>query len=125
MSRAAFDIEGLGAKQAEFLYDMCWIAEPADIFTLRARDAEDRRLVRDPQEVTARYEGDPERRAALLSELAEMLRTAGVPVDDTDPAHVAAAIRHLAETPLAKIKGWGRNQPRTSSTPSTPAARSS
>ena len=107
VSRAAFDIEGLGAKQAEFLYDMCWIAEPADIFTLRARDAEDRRLVRDPQEVTARYEGDPERRAALLSELAEMLRTAGVPVDDTDPVHVAAAIRHLAETPLAKIKGWG------------------
>ncbi|MBY5974497.1 NAD-dependent DNA ligase LigA [Ferrimonas balearica] len=107
VSRAAFDIEGLGAKQAEFLYDMCWIAEPADIFTLRVRDAEDRRLVRDPQEVTARYEGDPERRAALLSELAEMLRTAGVPVDDTDPAHVGAAIRHLAETPLAKIKGWG------------------
>ena len=107
VSRAAFDIEGLGAKQAEFLYDMCWIAEPADIFTLRVRDAEDRRLVRDPQEVTARYEGDPERRAALLSELAEMLRTAGVPVDDTDPVHVGAAIRHLAETPLAKIKGWG------------------
>ncbi|MGI3164961.1 NAD-dependent DNA ligase LigA [Pseudooceanicola sp. 200-1SW] len=107
VSRAAFDIEGLGAKQAEFLYDMCWIAEPADIFTLRARDGAGARLVRQPEEVTTRYKEDPERRAALLAELAEVLRTAGVPVDDSDPAQVAAAIRHLAETPLAKVKGWG------------------
>ena len=107
VSRAAFDIEGLGAKQAEFLYDMCWIAEPADIFTLRARDGAGARLVRQPEEVTTRYKEDPERRAALLAELAEVLRTAGVPVDDSNPAQVAAAIRHLAETPLAKVKGWG------------------
>ncbi|HSF63668.1 MAG TPA: NAD-dependent DNA ligase LigA, partial [Paracoccaceae bacterium] len=41
VSRNAFDIEGLGAKQVEMFFadDLLPVREPADIFTLAARDA--------------------------------------------------------------------------------------
>jgi DNA ligase (NAD+) len=40
VSRRAVDIEGLGDKQIELFYERGWVTEPADIFTLEARNKE-------------------------------------------------------------------------------------
>ncbi|HXS28539.1 MAG TPA: NAD-dependent DNA ligase LigA [Steroidobacteraceae bacterium] len=39
VSRRAFDIEGLGEKQITMFYEQGWVREPAEVFTLAARNA--------------------------------------------------------------------------------------
>jgi len=39
VSRGAFDIEGLGVKQVEQLFERGWVREPANIFTLAEKNA--------------------------------------------------------------------------------------
>jgi DNA ligase (NAD+) len=98
VSRNAFDIEGLGEKQIELFYDEGRIMQPADIFTLAARDARmpaDNRL--------AEKKGFGEKSVENLFKAIEARRK--IPLDRFI---YALGIRHVGETTardLAKALG--------------------
>ena len=86
VSRAAFDIEGLGAKQVEQFYLDGWIKEPADIFTLH-----DRYGPGQPRQLRNR-EGWGEKSAANLFAAIEQARTIAL-----ERVLFALGIRHVGE----------------------------
>ena len=88
VSRSAFDIEGLGAKQVEMFYHdpHLPIREPADIFTLQARDAAN------PAKLSDR-DGWGDRSAANLFQAIDERRTI-----ELNRVIFALGIRHVGET---------------------------
>lgn len=93
VSRAAFDIEGLGAKQVEMFYhdDVLPIREPADIFTLRDRDAKAVSKLRN-------RDGWGEKSAGNLFDAIEEKRT--IPLNRVI---FALGIRHVGESAAALL----------------------
>ncbi len=88
VSRRAFDIEGLGEKQIEFFHEKGLIREPADIFTLQARDEAPGNLQR-----IRNYEGFGEVSAANLFASIEARRVVAL-----ERFIFALGIRHTGET---------------------------
>ncbi|MFH5773635.1 NAD-dependent DNA ligase LigA [Paracoccus sp. NGMCC 1.201697] len=99
VSRAAFDIEGLGAKQVELFHRLNWIAEPADIFTLAERDAAGRKMLSGSAGVVLR-DADAEEDRELLVSL-------GIDPLEIETKGLAWGFEKLSATPLAQVKGWG------------------
>ena len=93
-SRRAFDIEGLGEKQIELFFEKEWIKEPADIFTLEARN----RKIK-----LEEVEGYGETSVRNLFAAIEQRREIAL-----DRFIFALGIRHVGETTaLALARGYG------------------
>ena len=95
VSRRAFDIEGLGEKQINLFYENRWIAEPADIFTLEARN--------DPAIKLEEYEGFGATSVRKLFEAIRARRTISL-----ERFIFSLGIRHVGETTARSLaRGYG------------------
>ncbi len=93
-SRRAFDIDGLGEKQIELFFEKEWIKEPADIFTLAARN---KKIKLEGEE------GYGETSVRNLFDAIEQRREISL-----DRFIYALGIRHVGETTaLALARGYG------------------
>jgi len=86
VSRNAFDIEGLGSKQVALFYDEGRIMQPADIFTLEARNARSEKKLEDQKGFGAKS-------VENLFRAIDQRRTIGL-----DRFVYALGIRHIGET---------------------------
>jgi DNA ligase (NAD+) len=94
VSRRAFDIDGFGEKQIEFFFEQGWVKEPADIFTLPARNARIK---------LEEYEGYGETSVRNLFAAIAARREISL-----DRFIYALGIRHVGETTaLALARGYG------------------
>jgi DNA ligase (NAD+) len=93
-SRRAFDIDGLGEKQIEFFFEQEWVREPADIFTLPARNGRIK---------LESFEGYGETSVRNLFAAIEERRTIAL-----ERFIYALGMRHVGETTaLALARGYG------------------
>ena len=93
-SRRAFDIDGLGEKQIEFFFENGWVKEPADIFTLEARN---------PKLKLEEIEGYGQTSVANLFEAIRRRRRIAL-----ERFIFALGMRHVGETTaLALARGYG------------------
>src|ERR1700751_3869336 len=93
-SRRAFDIDGLGEKQIEFFFEREWVKEPADIFTLPARN---------PRLKLEQIEGYGETSVRNLFAAIENRRQIAL-----ERFIFALGMRHVGETTaLALARGYG------------------
>jgi DNA ligase (NAD+) len=94
VSRRAFDIDGLGDKQIDLFFERGWVKEPADIFTLEARNAK----IKLEEE-----EGFGETSVRNLFGAIEARREIGL-----DRFIYALGMRHVGDTTgLALARGYG------------------
>jgi DNA ligase (NAD+) len=94
VSRRAFDIDGLGDKQIDLFFERGWVKEPADIFTLEARNA---RIKLDEEE------GFGETSVRNLFGAIDARREIGL-----DRFIYALGMRHVGDTTgLALARGYG------------------
>ena len=94
VSRRAFDIEGLGEKQIALFYEQGWVKEPADIFTLEARN---------PKIKLEDYEGFGETSVRNLFDAIDARREISL-----ERFIYALGIRHVGETTAqALARGYG------------------
>jgi DNA ligase (NAD+) len=94
VSRRAFDIDGLGEKQIQLFYENEWVKEPADIFTLAARDKKIK---------LKEVEGYGETSVNNLYQAIEARRTISL-----ERFIYALGIRHVGETTaVALARGYG------------------
>jgi DNA ligase (NAD+) len=103
VSRRAFDIDGLGEKQIEFFYELGWVKEPADIFTLGERNG---KLVLRETDKKARLEeveGFGETSVRNLFNAIEARRDISL-----ERFIYALGVRHVGETTaVALARGYG------------------
>ena len=103
VSRRAFDIDGLGEKQIEFFHEQGWLEQPADIFTLHARNG--RLTLKDSGEKTRleEVEGFGETSVRNLFNAIEARRDIAL-----ERFIYALGIRHVGETTaVALARGYG------------------
>jgi len=94
VSRRAFDIDGLGEKQIQLFYENEWVREPAEIFTLAARDKKIK---------LKEVEGYGETSVSNLYQAIEARRTISL-----ERFIYALGIRHVGETTaVALARGYG------------------